>query len=52
MMIRITDGDSNIDRTVTVNNIDTQAPVLTQVTPVPSYTSDTTPDYTFSTTEA
>lgn len=32
--------------------IDTTAPVLAQVTPVPSVTNDATPNYTFSSTEA
>ena len=31
--------------------IDSKAPVLFQVTPVPSLTNDTTPNYTFSSTE-
>ena len=33
-------------------NIDTTAPTVTEVTPVPDPTTDTTPDYTFNTDEA
>ena len=32
-------------------NIDTQAPTLTQITPIPNPTSDTSPDYIFSSSE-
>lgn len=52
--IRVTDGASNQSNILTVNTftIDTTAPSVAQVTPVPSPTNDTTPNYTFSSTEA
>ena len=46
-----TDG-GNVTSTATVNFVDTTAPTLAQVTPVTTPTNDTTPDYTFSSTEA
>ncbi len=49
-----TAGNVNLDDYIISFSIasDTTAPVLAQVTPVPSPTNDPTPDYAFSTTEA
>ncbi len=41
-----------VNATVTVNSADTTAPVLSEVSAVASTTSDNTPSYTFSSTEA
>ncbi len=52
--ITVTDAQSNVSNLLNVSafTIDTSAPVIAQVTPVPSPTNDTTPNYTFSSTEA
>jgi|GEM_PF-1314389 len=44
-------GASNIDNIV-VTGVATTTPALTEVTPVATLTNDTTPDYTFNSTEA
>lgn len=51
--IRVTDAASNQSNLLNVNSftIDTAGPTITQVTAVPTPTSDTTPDYTFSSNE-
>lgn len=51
--IRVTDAASNQSNLLNVNSftIDTSGPTIAQVTAVPSPTTDTTPDYTFSSTE-
>ncbi len=52
--IIVTDAVGNISNTLTILEftIDTTAPTLTQKTPVPTPTDDTTPSYTFNTDEA
>ncbi|MGL5830974.1 MAG: choice-of-anchor Q domain-containing protein [Candidatus Altimarinota bacterium] len=51
--VRVTDAASNQSNLLNVNSftIDTAAPIIAQVTAVPTPTADTTPDYTFSSTE-
>lgn len=51
--IRVTDTAGNASSFLYTNTfrIDTSAPSLTEVTPVPSSTNDTTPSYTFSSNE-
>jgi hypothetical protein len=52
--ITVTDTAGNASNILDVNDftIDTSAPTLAEVTPVPTPTSDSTPNYTFSSTEA
>lgn len=52
--IRVTDGASNLSNLLDVSDftIDTAGPTVTEVTPVSTPTADTTPNYTFNTTEA
>ncbi len=51
--IMVTDAANNISDSLTVSPfiIDATAPVLTEVTPVPSPTNDNTPSYTFQSSE-
>lgn len=51
--VRVTDAASNQSNLLNVNSftIDTSGPTIAQVTAVPTPTSDTTPNYTFSSTE-
>ncbi|MGL5831517.1 MAG: hypothetical protein ACRCZE_05225, partial [Candidatus Altimarinota bacterium] len=52
--ITVTDAALNVSNILNVNafTIDTTAPTVAEVTPVPTPTTDQTPDYTFSSTEA
>src|SRR6185436_18216458 len=52
--ITVTDAAGNTSTVLNVSafTVDTAAPTVTEVTPVATYTNDTTPDYTFNTTEA
>ena len=52
--VRTDDGTDTYDEnfTITVNDLDEVAPTLAEITPVPTPTSDNTPSYTFSSTEA
>ena len=52
--ITVTDNASNASSTLSVNSftIDTVIPTLSQVTAVPTPDNDSTPDYTFSSSEA
>jgi hypothetical protein len=52
--ITVTDSAGNASSALSVNTfvVDTTAPTLSQATAVTSPTNDTTPDYTFSSTEA
>ena len=52
--ITVTDSDGKVSNTLTITSftVDTIAPVISEVTVVATPTSDTTPDYTFSSDEA
>lgn len=52
--ITVTDASSNVSNLLNVSpfTIDTIAPAIAEVTPVPTPANDTTPNYTFSSTEA
>jgi hypothetical protein len=52
--VKVTDAANNQSTNLNVNTftIDTTAPTLAEVTPVPVTTNDNTPNYTFSSTEA
>jgi hypothetical protein len=52
--IRVTDSTTNISSALTVTSfrIDTTAPTLSEITAITSPTTNTTPSYTFSSTEA
>ncbi|MGL5830975.1 MAG: S-layer homology domain-containing protein [Candidatus Altimarinota bacterium] len=52
--VTVTDPAGNASNILDVSDftIDTTAPVIAEVTPVPTPTNDTTPNYTFSSTEA
>jgi len=55
--VKAIDSASNEDATPatyswTITATDTTSPIISQVTPIPPSTTDTTPDYTFNTTEA
>ncbi|MDH3324903.1 MAG: hypothetical protein OEL89_04660, partial [Candidatus Peregrinibacteria bacterium] len=52
--ITVTDSLSNVSNTINVTAfaVDTIAPIIAEVTPVPNPTNDNTPDYVFSTDEA
>jgi len=51
--VTVTDDLGNSSDALAINSflIDTQDPVVNEVTPVPTVTSDTTPDYTFNTNQ-
>ncbi|MBU0627261.1 hypothetical protein KKG31_07040 [Patescibacteria group bacterium] len=50
----MTDAASNSSNTLILSSftIDTAVPAISEITPVPTPTSDTTPDYTFTTDKA
>ncbi len=52
--IRVTDSSGNLSNLLAVSSftIDTTPPNISEVTPVPTPTNDSTPDYTFTTNEA
>lgn len=52
--IIVTDAASNSSNTLILSSftIDTAVPAISEITPVPTPTSDTTPDYTFTTDKA
>ncbi|MCK0152934.1 putative Ig domain-containing protein [Alcanivorax sp. S6407] len=52
--VRVSDAAGNASAALKVNTftVDTTAPTLTEVTPVPAMTKDNTPSYTFHSTEA
>jgi len=52
MYAKDSNGGQSSNSTTYTANIDTTAPTIAQVTPVPTPTSNTTPSYTFSSTEA
>lgn len=52
--VRVSDAAGNASAALKVNTftVDTTAPTLTELTPVPTMTNDNTPSYTFRSTEA
>jgi hypothetical protein len=52
--VRVSDAAGNLSNVLTVPtfNIDTVSPTLTQVTAIPTLTTDNTPNYVFTSTEA